>query len=109
MENTTPAVGLTRPRWIALIIGLLVIISALGAVWSALAPSEFPAYRIVSIPQNTGLNESARILKADHVIRSETAFKVAAMLIGGRRSMKSGDYLFDTPVSVWSVAHRLVS
>lgn len=94
---------------IALTVGALIILSAISLVWLTTAPSDFPQYRIVSIPQNIGLTGSASILKTEHIVRSEILFKVIALVIGGRRSMKSGDYLFDTPVGVWTVARRLVS
>lgn len=95
-------------RWITATIVALLFVCVGSTVSLSSSPADFPSHTIVSIPPNTSLTETAVLLKEKHIIKSETVFKVATLFIGGRASVKSGDYLFEMPAGVWSVARRLV-
>jgi UPF0755 protein len=72
----------------------------------SLAPNNFPSGKIVSIPEKSTLSSIAKILEEERIIRSQFFYKVYVVLLGGERSIKVGDYLFEEPQSALKVAYR---
>ncbi len=86
-----------------------VVIIALTTVVFASAPSNFPFSRVVRIPKNTSLSGAADILVKKNIIKSAFLYKVSVVLASiGHKTVQAGDYLFDTPQSVVSVAERTI-
>jgi UPF0755 protein len=89
---------------------LLVVLCVVGAVIASIAPSDWNAAgTTVSIPVGANLSQTAGILKADGVIRSTFAYEAYATILGGRESVKAGQYLFSQPESALRAAYRTVN
>ena len=87
---------------------IAVVLLAVIVYWS-ISPSNSPARIIVSIKDGTTLSQAANELQNDKVIKSELIYKVFVVLLGGRRKVIAGDYLFDSPQSALRVAFRTVN
>ncbi|MDO8729061.1 MAG: endolytic transglycosylase MltG [bacterium] len=70
-------------------------------------PFSFPSGSIVTIPEGVGLYTLAEKLQEDKVIRSPFWFRVVAILFGGERDMKAGQYLMSDPQNVFAIAWRV--
>ena len=73
----------------------------------SIAPTNFPAKKIVSIPRSEYLSQAADTLYENGIIKSEFLFKVYAVLASGHRQVQAGDYLFDSPQSALKIAYRM--
>lgn len=92
------------------IAGVAIFFIAIAAVAvGSTAPSGFPVSADVTIAQGMTLNQAADILKQDGIIRSTLLYRAYTVLLGGKTSVKSGDYLFDQPQSALRVAYRLAN
>ena len=85
----------------------VVIMLAAVTYWS-IAPSNFPKRTIVSIKDGDTLSQAARLLQDGGIVRSQFVYKVFTVLLGGKRKVIAGDYLFDSPQSALRVAWRTV-
>lgn len=78
-------------------------------LWFVVPPLSFPSGSIVTIPEGVGLYTLAERLREDKVIRSPFWFRVVAIMLGGEREMKAGQYFMSHPqntfVVVWRVFH----
>lgn len=74
---------------------------------SALPPKEFPTGAIVSIREGAGLQEIAHDLEDARLVRSTFWFRTFAIVFGGERGMKAGEYFFEEPVSAPVLAWRI--
>ena len=70
-------------------------------------PFSFPSGFIVTIPEGIGLYELAENLEQDKVVRSPFWFRVVAIMLGGERDMKAGQYLMSRPQNVFFIAWRV--
>lgn len=88
------------------IIGTALFIAFL---WQITPPFSFPSGSIISVPEGAGLYTLAEKLREDKVIRSPFWFRVAAIILGGERDMKAGQYYMSRPqntlVITWRVFH----
>jgi len=81
-------------------LALILILAAAGlGVWSYAGPG--PATKTVDVvlPKGGGVRRIAAALKDAGVIRSQTAFKVAARLTGAAGRLKAGEYEFPAGAS----------
>ena len=78
-------------------------------VYAANPPRHFSTDTTVTVEEGAGLFELAEKLKEDRVIRSPFWFRVAAIILGGERAMKAGDYYLPYPQSSFSIAWRIVN
>ena len=85
---------------------MIVILVVLVAIFSR-PPSDFPQKKIVAIPRNSYMSQSADRLYEGNIIRSKFLFKLYVVLLSGHRHVQAGDYLFDTPESSLQIAYRL--
>lgn len=87
---------------------LLVLIAMLGVFLYMLSPAPgFPTYRTIEVEKGSSLSDVSALLKEQHVVRSELAFELFAILFAGDSGAKAGVYFFDEPLSTVSVAHRI--
>ncbi|MDB5259528.1 MAG: aminodeoxychorismate lyase, protein [Candidatus Taylorbacteria bacterium] len=95
--------------FICIVLVIVVLAFAAVAAFAVLSssPSDFPIGATVNIPRNATISEIATSLKERSFIRSEDAFKVAALMLGGSNGLLSGDYLFDRPTNVWKLVERI--
>ncbi|MDO8569414.1 MAG: endolytic transglycosylase MltG [bacterium] len=70
-------------------------------------PFSFPSGSIITIPEGVGLYTLAEKLREDKVIRSPFWFRVVAIVLGGERDMKAGQYLMSEPQNVFTIAWRV--
>ncbi|MDP3763587.1 MAG: endolytic transglycosylase MltG [bacterium] len=70
-------------------------------------PFSFPSGSVVSIPEGAGLYTLSEKLREDKVIRSPLFFRVAAIILGGERDMKAGQYLMSYPQNTFVIAWRV--
>jgi UPF0755 protein len=73
---------------------------------ASIAPSAFPKGTIVRIPKDATVSETAAMLAAKNIIRSEFMYKAYVMLMRDGKGVQAGSYLFDQPQSALKVAYR---
>ena len=70
-------------------------------------PFSFPSGSIIVVQEGIGLYELGEILEQDKVIRSPFWFRTIAIVLGGERDMKAGQYLMPRPQNVFVIAWRI--
>lgn len=73
------------------------------------APAEFPSGDTITIEDGETLSEVANQLKKHKIVRSSLWLRNLAIMLNGEKGVLSGDYFFDKPESVLSVARRITS
>ncbi len=76
--------------------------------FSTSAPLDFPSGKIISIPAGSSLLKVSGILQQMAVIKSPLLFRFAVRFFGGDKGVKAGNYIFDGPQDVLTIAKRLV-
>ena len=71
------------------------------------APKDFPSGETIVIEKGTGLAEISNKLKKEGFIKNKYAFALYARVLGKSKKIKYGKYLFNEPVSVFSLTSRL--
>jgi UPF0755 protein len=71
------------------------------------APRNFQSGTIVNIKEGSSLGSISSNLTTNNIIRSKFIFKVFVVILGGEKSLASGDYLFEEEIPVFLVAKRL--
>ncbi len=89
--------------------GVLVFFAVLSFLMYGLSPvyGDDLAEKNVLIKNGLGLGEIADILKEEHLIRSTLAFKIAAVLKGDARDLKSGLYELSPKTSVYALLNAI--
>ncbi|MGB3921941.1 MAG: endolytic transglycosylase MltG [Minisyncoccia bacterium] len=89
-------------------------LAALGAVlflilvFALSAPRGFPEKSLIVVKEGTDLFALSRELSEARVIRSPFWFRALAILMGGERDMKAGEYFMDRPQSSLRIAWRIL-
>ncbi|HUO50506.1 MAG TPA: endolytic transglycosylase MltG [Candidatus Paceibacterota bacterium] len=89
------------------ILSLAGLLAGLVYVFIIQPPNSFPTDQLVTIPDGASLDQTAKILKEDGVVRSELAFKLIVTLLGHERGVHAGDYEFKEPTDIFTVAHAV--
>ncbi|MDO8589937.1 MAG: endolytic transglycosylase MltG [bacterium] len=76
-------------------------------LWLVVPPFSFPSGSIVTIPEGVGLYTLAERLREDRVIRSPFWFRMVAIMLGGEREMKAGQYFMSHPQNTLVIAWRV--
>lgn len=71
------------------------------------APNHFPRQEVVQISQGMTLEGVAQHLKQVQIIRSPFLLRTAVVIFGGEKNVFAGDYYFDAPQGVFTVAYRI--
>ncbi|OHA89548.1 MAG: hypothetical protein A3B03_00430 [Candidatus Zambryskibacteria bacterium RIFCSPLOWO2_01_FULL_42_41] len=79
----------------------------LACFWQIVPPFSFPSDSVVTIPEGTGLHGLAEKLRRDKVVRSPLWFRITAIMLGGERDMKAGQYYMHRPQNVFLVVWRV--
>jgi UPF0755 protein len=95
-----------RRIWLAAFFSVLLLLSVSYFLLFK-APGDFPVRTIVTVEEKTGLNDIAKKLSELKIIRSPFWFRVSVIVKSGERGVMAGDYFFDRPVSVFTIASRL--
>lgn len=98
---------LPEEKKVFILIGLFLFVAVY--VYATVAPARFPAGKIIIIEEGIGLETLALKLKEEKVIRSPFWFRTFAIVLGGERDMKAGEYYLPHPqnalVVVWRILH----
>lgn len=86
---------------------LAVVIPVILFLWFISPPFSFPSRSVVTVQDGAGLQALTVKLKEDGVIRSPFWFRIAAIVLGGERDMKAGQYYLPRPQSVFTIAWRV--
>ncbi|MDP3962583.1 MAG: endolytic transglycosylase MltG [bacterium] len=89
------------------IFGLFLLVLAIMVSIASRPPKNFPSGEVVHIPKNISLTRVSSILYAENVISSSFLFKSIVTIFYGQRGVSAGDYLFEYPSSVWTIASRM--
>ncbi len=95
----------TKVALFLLIVAFLVL-SLLRTLF--LAPSDFVKDTFVRVEYGDTLMTISKKLESAHVINSIPAFQFFVVLYGNDKAIQAGDYFFDKPVPVNSVAFQMV-
>jgi UPF0755 protein len=92
-------------------------IEAVGLIFVSLAacfyvffitpPKDFPENSIFTVEEGMGLEQLAQELESENIVRSSLWFRIFAILSGGERGMKAGDYLLEEEENVVTLAWRI--
>jgi UPF0755 protein len=72
------------------------------------APRNFKPGEVADIESRMSLRDVSLLLKNENIIRSRVAFESFVIFFGGEKHIISADYLFESKMTVWQVASRIV-
>ena len=87
-----------------LVSSLIFVVSI--ALWAP--PTDYPSGLFVDIPEGRGLLEISQELEREGLIHSPLGFRISAILFGGERAMKAGEYYFGARESAITLAWRML-
>ena len=87
----------------------LLIFSTLSARALFSAPDNFPANSLVSVKEGSALSQVGARLEANNIIKSDNSFVFFVKMFGLEGAIKSGDYFFEKPNSLFRVIRRLIA
>src|SRR3989338_5505119 len=70
------------------------------------APKDFPSGETIVIEKGTGLAEISGKLKKEGLVKNKYAFALYARVFNKSKKIKYGKYLFNEPVSIFSLLSR---
>lgn len=88
-------------------ISIIPIFFALAFLWFIAPPLSFPSQSIFTVSDGVSLSTLANKLREEKVIRSPFWFRTAAIMLGGERDMKAGQYHLERPQGVFTLAWRI--
>lgn len=88
---------------IVALIGVAIAVVAFNFVHGWTGEGPLPDDRSITVPQGATLTSTARILKAQGVVRSADAFLLRAKLFGGSARIKAGEYVIPRGASASAV------
>lgn len=77
-------------------------------VWGIVPPKKFPSNSIIEVPEGAGLYVVGELLQEENVIRSPFWFRTIAIVLGGERKLKAGQYYMNSPENVFTLAWRIL-
>jgi UPF0755 protein len=95
-------------RYICYILAILLVLSSSTLAFGLSAPTDYPLSQTYTINRGEGLNSVARGLKNRGYIRSEITFKIVAVLCGGTKGVKAGDYAMNERENSISLSCRFI-
>lgn len=108
---TSTALHLHAIRWwreYSALIAVVVVIGVPAYIFFLAPPRAFPIDMFVHVDQGATLSNIATELAETGIIRSPLVFELFVRGIGGSRTIDAGTYRFDEPLSVISIARRLM-
>ncbi len=86
----------------------IIILAVIMYFFTFSSPINYPKNSIITIRDGAGLLEVSDTLKDKNVIRSPFWFRTTAILLGGERGLKAGDYYISNRDNAFRVAWRVV-
>lgn len=98
-----------RPKKSYILVGFFLCVLSVYLLIKILlsAPSSFPSKTSITLERGASLQSLARELKEKDIIKSETLFQFFVIMFGGEKRIAPGEYYFETPVPVYTVAYRI--
>jgi len=84
---------------------IVVVASMISIFYLSSPPKSDMAEKLIYIPSGSSIQDAAKILKNNGIIKNESLFKYFTSVRYG--DVKAGDYLFKTGEYMWSVSSRL--
>ena len=100
--------SMNQSKTLKIYLFLLLIVLLVAGARIFTPPANFPADTVITVEEGSGLEELAQQLKGEEVIRSPFLFRSAAILMGGERGMKAGQYYLERPQSPILIAWRIL-
>ena len=91
---------------ILIVIGILSLFAYLKVIS---APSGFPVGDLVSINDGESMQQISAALGKQNVVRNATALRILVRLLGRDNSVRAGDYLFNEPKDIFSIARAITT
>lgn len=116
MEENTPYVFsqetlVIQPKkswWqVGLVFCIFVAIIVFVSVYFINPPTSFPAGYFLKVRSGDNLFSVSIKAEEAHLVKNARVLQIATIISGGERSIRTGDYYFDTPVNVLEVARRI--
>ena len=98
-----------RPKRVLIAGSVAVVLFMIVFNFIFLPPSGFPVGTLVHIEKGATLDEVAYTFRGRGIIRSPLTFRIIIAYFSTSRAPMYGDYFFETPESVWTVAQRVAS
>lgn len=99
--------GLEFPKSKRIYLVTVVVVLFIVLTFALVPPARFPSKSFIAVPEGTGLYELSINLEKGHVIRSPFWFRIFAIMLGGERDMKAGEYYMSRPQNSFSIAWRI--
>jgi len=88
-------------------VALVLVAVGLFSYFFLIPAQNFPSGHLIEIPEDSHVGEMGAILEERGVIRSAFIFKAYARLTFQDRSLESGPYVFDKPIGLLTIVHRM--
>ncbi|NTV22201.1 MAG: endolytic transglycosylase MltG [Candidatus Yonathbacteria bacterium] len=98
-----------RPKRVLIGGSALVIVFMLVFHFIFLPPAGFPVGTLVHIEKGASLDEVAYTFRGRGIIRSPLTFRIIITYFSPSHAPMYGDYFFETPESIWTVAQRVAA
>lgn len=109
-EEDFESVPSSQSSWWRLLVALLTLGFAMILVINLIfPPANFPEQRIITVENGASLSSIAAKFKEEGVIRSAGLFKTLVIAFGGDKSVIAGDYLFEKPTNVLTIAEKMAT
>lgn len=90
------------------ILGVFILVLAAMTAFAVFSPRTFAPNTQVHIAKNSSLSAIADALEKKHVVSSAFLFKVVVVMLRGQGKIAAGDYVFNDPENIKTVATRLM-
>lgn len=104
-----PDVRDTFPLPLCIVLVCVAVLVAIASYIFLLPPKGFPGGHLIVIPEDALVSEMGTILEERGAIRSAFVFKVYTRLTLQDRSLANGPYVFDRPIGLIPLVHRLAT
>ncbi len=94
-------------RRVLFIVGVFLIIVGIFLYLLFSPLSNIPIGKIFKVAKGESLSQVASELRTGGFIRSSSLFKLVVVLMGHAKDLKSGEYIFSSPVSLVEVGRRI--
>lgn len=109
-EEDFESAGPNSSNWWRLLVALLALGFAVILVINLIfPPANFPEQRIITVENGASLASIASKFKEEGIIRSAGLFKTLVIAFGGDKSVIAGDYLFEKPTNVLTIAEKMAT
>ena len=89
---------------VILVIGIFVVSLILLFSYIFLAPADFVNGTTITVEKGSSLNNIAKTLEKDHVVRSAFWFQFFTLMLANEKNIEAGEYRFESPLPSFAVA-----